>query len=202
MIDLPKNFMALDLELNNAEDNSTPNPKIIQVGIAIGNITQEPKDYFRAKWFINPHEPIFSFITKLTGITDKNVQDESVTHQQVAEELAEIMEAKQVFSHVITWGNDDLSALLKEFKENHIEFKYYRNQFIDISSLNIFLLLSKGKKSFGGLRSTMSEFKLKFEGEQHRADVDAFNTLVLFFEMIKRQKQLEDILTIAKDVKR
>jgi len=29
-------YLALDLELNNAEDGSTPNPPIIQVGVAIG----------------------------------------------------------------------------------------------------------------------------------------------------------------------
>ncbi len=35
------NFIALDLELNNNEENSLSERKIIQVGIAVGNINQK-----------------------------------------------------------------------------------------------------------------------------------------------------------------
>ena len=60
-----QNYLSLDLELNNAEDGSTPNPKIIQVGVAVGSY----EDYlhgelYKEKWYIDPQEPIFPFITE------------------------------------------------------------------------------------------------------------------------------------------
>ena len=62
-------YFALDLELNNSQDNSTVNPKIIQIGLAVGNyndyVNQSLSTY---KWFLDPQEPIFEFITQLTGI--------------------------------------------------------------------------------------------------------------------------------------
>jgi len=44
-----KKYLALDLELNNADDGSTPNPKIIQVGVAIGSAKQSPSEWISQK---------------------------------------------------------------------------------------------------------------------------------------------------------
>jgi inhibitor of KinA sporulation pathway (predicted exonuclease) len=37
----------------------------------------------------------------------------------------------------------------------------------------------------------MARYKLQFVGKAHRADVDAFNTLRLFFAILERQRTLE-----------
>ena len=47
----------------------------------------------------------------------------------------------------------------------------------------------------------MTKYKLKFEGKPHRADVDAKNTLMFFFELIKRQRKLEEMITSIKNLK-
>ena len=99
-----KNFVALDLELNNGPDNSTPNPKIIQVGVSIGNITQDPKDFLNVKWYIDPEEKLFPKITELTGITDEDISSYAVSHKKLAEELIAIRVEKDVMKNCITWG--------------------------------------------------------------------------------------------------
>ena len=72
-------YLALDLELNNAEDGSTPNPPIIQVGVAIGTWDHYMENsIITRKWYFDPKEKIFPFITKLTGITDDDVKYNSV----------------------------------------------------------------------------------------------------------------------------
>ena len=61
-------------------------------------------------------------------------------------------------------------------------------------------MLTRGKAPSGGLSSAMGYFKLHFKGKAHRADVDAANTLALFFKLLERQAKLESILDSAKTV--
>lgn len=95
------NYFSLDLELNNKSDKTIP--KIIQVGIAIGNPI-EPENINTFKWFIDPQEPIEPFIAKLTGITDDVIASYAVDHQTVAEELGALLQTNQCFVNPITWG--------------------------------------------------------------------------------------------------
>ena len=62
-------------------------------------------------------------------------------------------------------------------------------------------MLTRGKAPSGGLASAMGSFKLQFKGVAHRADVDAANTLALFFKLIDRQAKLESILDSAKSLR-
>ena len=117
-----KNFVALDLELNNGPDNSTPNPKIIQVGVSIGNITQDPKDFLNVKWYIDPEEKLFPKITELTGITDEDISSYAVSHKKLAEELFELLVEKDVMKNCITWGGGDVECLLNEFSDRNLNY--------------------------------------------------------------------------------
>jgi inhibitor of KinA sporulation pathway (predicted exonuclease) len=62
-------------------------------------------------------------------------------------------------------------------------------------------MLANGKRPAGGLSSAMGVYKMQFEGKAHRADVDAYNTLRLFFEILKQQKRMLDMISMAKEVK-
>jgi inhibitor of KinA sporulation pathway (predicted exonuclease) len=46
----------------------------------------------------------------------------------------------------------------------------------------------------------MGTFKLQFKGTAHRADIDAVNTLALFFKFLERQRGLENLLHDAKSI--
>jgi hypothetical protein len=46
----------------------------------------------------------------------------------------------------------------------------------------------------------MGVFKLQFKGTAHRADVDAANTLALFFKLIERQRKMEFLIDDAKNI--
>lgn len=197
-----QNFIALDLELNNGPDHSTPNPKIIQIGIAIGNSKQDPRDYTVKKWYIDPEEPIYPRITELTGITDEDIKTNAVSHQTAADELASLIEKHSTFIQCITWGGMDSIELLKEFNDRNVNFKYTSTRHIDLKVIYTYLMIAMGKSVTAGLKSGLDEFKLTFEGKAHRADVDAYNTLKLFFTLVNRQVKLENILALGKEIKR
>jgi hypothetical protein len=40
----------------------------------------------------------------------------------------------------------------------------------------------------------MGRMKMQFVGTPHRADVDASNTLALFFGLVRRQKKIESFI--------
>jgi len=187
-------FLALDLELNQ------PSGKIIQVGVAIGDKNIRFEDYVVRKWYINPQEPISEFITDLTGITDSDIRAESYSHEYVARELSDLIKEHKVFVNPVTWGGGDSAELLAEFSKNHADFPHFGRRWIDVKTWYTYLMLTRGKAPSGGLASAMGYFKLHFKGKAHRADVDAANTLALFFKLLGRQAQLESILDSAKGI--
>jgi len=187
-------FLALDLELNQ------PSGKIIQVGIAIGSIHDRFEDYIVRKWYIDPHEPISEFINDLTGITDADIRAECYSHDFVARELSALIKEHNTFINPVTWGGGDSRELLDEFCQNHADFPHFGRRWIDVKTWYTYLMLTKGKTPSGGLASAMGYFKLHFKGKAHRADVDAANTLALFFKLLERQSQMENIIGLAKSV--
>ena len=196
-MDVNQKYLALDLELNNADDGSTPNPKIIQVGIAIGSAKQSPSEWITKKWYVRVNEPIYPFITDLTGITNQDIQQFGMTHYEIGQELSRLIKDNDVFVNPVTWGGGDSTELKSEFEQHGIEFRHFGRRWIDVKTWYALRMLANGKRPAGGLSSAMGVYKMHFEGKAHRADVDAYNTLRLFFEILKRQKQMLDTVTLA-----
>jgi len=198
-MDLDQKYLALDLELNNAPDGSTPNPSIIQVGVAIGSARQLPSDWIVKKWFVKVNEPIYTFITELTGITTEDVQN-GLQHYDIANELNKLIKDNNTFVNPVTWGGGDSTELKADFERWGVEFRNFGRRWIDVKTWYVLHMITKGKKPAGGLSSAMGEYKMNFEGTPHRADVDAYNTLRLFFQILKKQGAMENLIKTAKEV--
>ena len=194
-------YIALDLELNNAPDGSTPNPKIIQVGVSIGTFDHYVANSFITRqWLLDPKEPIYPFITGLTGITDRDIKESAVSHDECAKELGELIDEYKPFVNPVTWGQGDITELKKEFDDRIIRFPYFGRRIIDVKTWYVLHMLAKSKKPAGGLKSAMAEFGVKFNGTPHRADCDAESTLKLFFAILDRQDKLYSLVNQAKVV--
>jgi inhibitor of KinA sporulation pathway (predicted exonuclease) len=192
-------YLALDLELNNARDGSTPNPKIIQVGIAWGSF----EDYINQtietkKWYIDPQESIYPEITELTGISNGDIESYSVSHETVASDISNIINTHNTFINPVTWGGGDSVELLSEFREKQIVFPHFGRRWIDVKTWFIYNQISLGLSVTGGLSKTMHKYGIQFKGTPHRADIDAFNTLRLFMAMAERQYKMEMIIRQSK----
>jgi inhibitor of KinA sporulation pathway (predicted exonuclease) len=192
------NYFSLDLELNNKNDGTTP--RIIQVGVAWGSPIR-PEELKTYSWYLNPQEPITEFIQNLTGITDEIIQEKSVDHKTVAQELGELIKVNNCFVNPICWGEGDATELKDEFRERGIDFPYFGRRVIDVKTLYVFNQMVRGKSPSGGLRKSMISYGLDFIGQSHRADVDALNTLRFFFYFLQRQKMFEDYKDLMNSTK-
>lgn len=191
------NYFALDLELN--QNPETKVPKIIEVGLAVGNPTK-PDDFIVKNWYVNPQEPLVPFITELTGISEEVIRERSVPLSQVAEEMSEILSDKNLFCNPVTWGQGDANELKQEFKDNGIHFPFFGRRIVDVKTIYVFLEQVNGRSPSGGLRSSMAKYKIPFQGTPHRASVDALNTLLFYFFLMERQRKLEEVMNNLKSV--
>ena len=195
-------YFSLDLELNNKNDGTTP--QIIQVGIAIASPIR-PEDIQTYSWYLNPEEPISPFITKLTGITDEIIQEKSVDHKTVAQELGELIKVNNCFVNPICWGgsgfSSDASELKDEFRERNINFPFFGRRILDVKTIFVYKQIAAGKSPAGGLRKSMASYGLDFIGPAHNAEYDALNTLRFFFHLMKRQKTFEDFGETMRNMK-
>lgn len=161
-------IIVLDLEMNQ------PSDLIIQIGaICLDLKTGTRLGGFDC--FANPGELPSQFITELTGITTDDIES-SPPLDQVLMDFWTWCEGMQCGMQLGAWGGD-VNELIEQSKTIGIwkNRKYPKNLNIKELSKVYRAALPQSKKS-GGLRATMEAFGMEFEGEQHRAYTDAYNT--------------------------
>jgi inhibitor of KinA sporulation pathway (predicted exonuclease) len=193
-----QNFISIDLELNNKQDGTTP--KIIQVGVSIGSPVR-PDDIKTFSWYLDPEEEITPFITKLTGIDNQLIKEKAVPHQIVAEELGALININKCFVNPVTWGQGDADELKAEFRERNIHFPFFGRRIFDVKTLYVFNQMVQGKSPSGGLRKSILSYGLTFEGQSHRAEIDALNTLRFFFYFLEKQRKFEEYKELMRTLK-
>lgn len=192
-----QNYLALDLELNNKNDGSTP--RIIEVGVAIGSPTK-PEKITKLNWYLDPGEPIAPFIQELTGISDSLIQEKAVSHERVAKELGALIDVYNCFPNPVTWGQGDADELKQEFCQRGVKFPYFGRRIFDVKTVYVYKQLALGKTVSGGLKKVMGQYGMKFEGTPHRAADDAYNTLRLFFQLLEQESNLRQCLQKLKEL--
>ena len=187
------NFLSLDLEMNQ------PSGKVIEVGVAVGNVHSEIVE--TKNWYVDPGEPVDEYITKLTGIDDRTIEEKSVPMEVVAAELSELIRWCGCFVNPVQWGGGDSQKLLSEFRMRGIDFPHFGRREIDVKTICVYLAMVEGRKPVGGLKSYLNRHGLQFRGTPHRAADDAENTLRLWFSLMKRQRTMEESREAFRSVK-
>jgi len=182
---LIKNFIALDLELNQ------PSGKIIEIGIAIGNPTDGILK--NTNWYVDPGESIDESIVELTGIDDSTIDMSATPMSFIVQDLTTIFESYQPFPNPVQWGGGDADILRKEFLLQGFDLKLFGRRHIDVKTIYSFLQISRGRSITGGLKGCMERYKVPFVGTPHRAMEDARNTLQFYFTLLGRQQNMERI---------
>jgi inhibitor of KinA sporulation pathway (predicted exonuclease) len=196
------NYLSLDLELNNLQNGTVP--RIIQVGIAWGSPVR-PDDIKTFSWYLDPEQEISPFIQQLTGITDEIIKEKAVQHDVVAKELGALININKCFVNPVLWGGNnsinDASELKDEFRERNIHFPFFGRRVLDVKTLYVFNQITQGKSPSGGLRKSMIAYGIDFQGQSHRADIDALNTLRFFFYFLEKQRKFEEYKVLMQGMK-
>ncbi len=176
------NIIVVDLEM------AQPSRRIIQIGAVYMNLkTGFIVDKFNC--YVNPEEELSDFIIKLTGISQKQVNN-GIKIQDALTEFWAWTKAKEC-KNIQAWGSD-VWELIQESKSNQIAYPNIRSYNIkELATIVKTALPNTSVK--GGLLKTMETFGLKFEGRQHNALVDATNTGNLLFFLKEQFRQIFEI---------
>jgi DNA polymerase III alpha subunit (gram-positive type) len=168
---------VLDLEMNQ------PSGKICQIGAVIGD-TETGEVSQRLRVYVNPGEPISSYITELCGITQEQIDTNGVTLQEAYAQLKDFHLKHSEFMNPVTWGGGDSAELLRQLGGNEDGWCFGR-RWIDAKTLYVSQTIAKeGKVLSGGLSSVMKRFHLKFVGRKHDAQDDSENTFKIYHHML------------------
>ena len=179
------NILTLDCEYNQ------PSHKTIQIGAAAYKVkTGQLIDKFET--YVNPGEPIVPYITELTGISDKDVQN-APTIEEAFVELGKFHKKHKCFKNPLVWGSgtrNDSQLIHQEANLKDMNGKEVPNfmgcRVIDVKSIFQSIQMFNNQTVRGGLKNTCETLKIDFEGQAHTALADAINTFRVWHYLIKQ----------------
>lgn len=178
------NIVVLDLEMNQ------PSGRIIQIGALEMNTKANPaypRNTFRVH--VLPDEPLNQEIVTLTRITETTLAEHGIGIRQALRAFWGWIPGK----NLMAWGSD-CKHLIKLSEELGVEVPKGLVLF-DLKPLAALVRSGLPGKTQGGLFKTMEALGLEFDGQQHDALSDAYNTALLAFHIISSFRRLESIKT-------
>ena len=166
--------IIVDLELT---QNPGQRPAIIQIGAVLVN-TRAHQVLGIFNKITNPGQAPNAFITELTGITSKQVE-EALPLREALQMFWKWIEDCQCSFTLYDWGAGDVAALREASRDLGVEVP--RLHILDLKEVSKMFRQAKDAKAKGGLSNTIELFGMKFHGRPHDALDDAFNTAMLLF---------------------
>ena len=167
---LPKRWVAIDFETTGIWSKD-PNVAVIEVGL----ISYEG-DHEVAAWstLVKSGTPVSDFIAELTGITQLMVDTDGVSLDDAGDALAERLAGVElVVAHNMEFDADGLDWLGIELGRDQHTFCTMKG-------------LTAPDQKWPRLEEVVAEFRIKVEGQAHRAESDARSAGRVFIEMVRR----------------
>lgn len=181
-------LLVFDLELtcweNKREDGSldkTPPPGMENEIIEFGYVIIDLKTRTISKpesWLIKPKKSeISEFCTKLTGITQERMDKEGISF----EKFRKIISTRGWRQFPCTsWGYGDIIILREHCEKRKLDCPLSRSFFCCKTLFGTWTGRTKG----WGVKNALKKLGLEFEGDQHAAGSDAYNTARILLESI------------------
>ena len=175
-----RQFIIYDLEATCWRSPKPRQVEIIEIGAAKVNEELEIVDEFCM--FIKPllHPKIDKFCTKLTSITQDDVED-APHFDEVIAEFEKWMDVENTRTALFSWGDFDRRQFVKDAQLHELDLTWLKYWACLQSHYSKF----KGSSNQIGLKNALKLEGLEFDGVQHRAIEDARNMAELFKQVAK-----------------
>lgn len=190
---------SLDLELNT--DGGGQTEDIIQIGYTAfncvtGEILETSGDYIAIP------KPLYPFITKLTGITQQEIDTRGVSIDQSYLNLVEFCKKNGVnFGQMVTWGSGDLIQYKNAVEKTNQEWIFGRAEFNLKAFYQAYRSVNDSNYK-GGLKTCMKKCNVpwqvymddlpsgkKKQRTAHDARCDALNTALFYIHLVSKLKE-------------
>ncbi len=165
-----RNYVILDLEATCWERGTQPSRmETIEFGaVELDRVTLEPRREFSR--FVRPIvEPLLSeFCTKLTGITQKDVEHAPMFPEVFGEFLTWLGDGAIT---LCTWGNYDIRQLKIDCRRYGVLFPYRLENYLNLKKM---FAAAHGIKPCG-MKRALQILNIQLDGRHHRAIDDVRN---------------------------
>jgi inhibitor of KinA sporulation pathway (predicted exonuclease) len=154
--------------------------EILEIGLAEVDLVNG-KILNRDSIIIKPESSVVSkFCTKLTTITNEQVEKSGI----ILSDAFNLLNKKYDLQNICwgSWGKFDKTHLSKECKSKNIDFPFSKD-YVDIQKH--FSKTKKDKSRLYSVENALKELGTEFKGTPHRADVDAYNTAIIYLSMYR-----------------
>ena len=175
-----RQFIIYDLEATCWRSPKPRQVEIIEIGAVKVNEELDIVDEFCM--FIKPllHPKIDKFCTKLTSITQDDVED-APHFDEVIAEFEKWMDVENTRTALFSWGDFDRRQFVKDAQLHELDLTWLKYWACLQSHYSKF----KGSSNQIGLKNALKLEGLEFDGVQHRAIEDARNMAELFKQVAK-----------------
>jgi inhibitor of KinA sporulation pathway (predicted exonuclease) len=151
--------------------------EIVEIGVI--EVDSKNKIKKKRRILVKPEKSnISSFCTKLTSITQKDVDENGISLDDACKILMNEYDSKNCFWG--SWGSYDKTHFSRECRKKKIKYPFSRNH-VDIQK-HFSILQGNGKRSYG-VEKALKKIGLEFQGKPHTAKDDAYNTGVIYLSM-------------------
>jgi inhibitor of KinA sporulation pathway (predicted exonuclease) len=178
-----KNILFVDLEMtcfNNEFENNKYFTEVIEIGIvSVDNPNSKLVD--KASYLIkNEYTEISDYCTEVTTITPDLIDKEGVTLEDACKLITERFNPHN--KTWMAWGCGDYNHLEKNCNRKNI-INPFSDNYINFSE---WVGLTRGVVRSGGLKKNLKMQNIEYNGQQHRAMVDAEATAELYLKLFRR----------------
>lgn len=189
--------ITIDLELNPVSK------KIIQLGYVIGDLA-DGRIFLKQSIIIDPQEELQVIpeqgvhISDYTGITQERIDKEGVSLSHAYDLMCHDIKTHNPTTTCVQWGDGsednkgDHDTIRRELGMTWDQF-IFRPRAWDVKSYFQIYRAFNRKSVAAGLGKAMETLGMEFEGRQHNALDDAYNTFRIFRELGMRMVKFDKI---------
>jgi inhibitor of KinA sporulation pathway (predicted exonuclease) len=154
--------------------------EVIEIGLCVLDPSKKEVVH-RQNILVRPvNSEISEFCTEITGLTAETFFGNEAVPFRVAHDMVKNLVAKYEANVMASWGNNDRSYMSSDCEFNGVDYPFPKE------NLNVQKAFRKAMKLPHDMKvvKAVEHIGLEFEGKQHSAGDDAYNTAIILSHII------------------